>query len=314
MDCGTPAFGPLIEPAAAYNSAMNLWRLECFVVLARELHFGRAARQLHVSQPALSSQIKLLEEEVGAPLLDRSGPVTLTSVGAALLPEATSILAAVENMMEHIRSLTGRVVGQLDVLFTRSVLATDSLGIVQQFERLYPLVNVAMQSQWTSFNVDALRDGRADVAFVRLPLADADGVEVLSLGSDEQLLAVPVNHRLAPLDHIRDTDLDGERLITWRREDAPGNFDRLHSRWAGTGPTVSEALPDVAHRLVRAAATGALTLISDFAAADLPPQLAARPLLPPLHSEWGLAWRSGSPNPLVRKFIAVAQPGTTEAE
>lgn len=287
---------------------MNLWRLECFVVVARELHFGRAARQLHVSQPALSSQIKLLEEEVGAPLLDRAGGVTLTSVGEALLPEATAILAAVDHMMEHVRSLTGRVVGQLNVHFTRSVLATDSLGLVQQFERLYPEVDVLMQSQWTSLNVEALRDGRADVAFVRLPLEDADGVEVLSLGNDEQMLAVPADHRLAALDHIHDTDLRGERLIPWRREDAPGNFDRLYARWAEAGPTLSAPLPDVAHRLAWAATTGSLTLISDFATSDLPHQLVARPLLPPLHSEWGLAWRAGAPNTLVRKFIALARP------
>lgn len=231
----------------------------------------------------------------------------MTSVGEALLPEATAILAAVDNMMGYVRSITGRVVGQLNVLFTRSVLATDSLGIVQQFERLYPLVEVTMQSQWTSFNVEALRDGRADVAFVRLPLEDADDVEVVSLGRDEQLLAVPRNHRLASFDHIRDTDLNGDRLTSWRRDDAPGNFDRLHSRWADAGPVLGDALPDVAHRLARSAATGVLTLISDFAAADLPPCLVARPLVPPLHSEWGLAWRAGSSNTLVRKFVAIVQ-------
>jgi DNA-binding transcriptional LysR family regulator len=296
------------SPCDAYNLPVNLWRLECFVVVARELHFGRAAKALHVSQPALSSQIKLLEEEVGAPLLDRAGGVTLTPVGEALLPEATAILDAVAAMMERVRALTGRVVGQLNVHFTRSVQAAHSLGLVQQFERTYPEVDVLMQSQWTSLNVEALREGRADVAFVRLPLEDSDGVEVLSMGSHQQLVAMPADHRLAALDFIHDSDLEGERLITWRREDAPGNFDRLLARWAEAGPTLSVPMPDVAHRLARAATTGELTLISDFAVSDLPEQLVARPLMPPLYSEWGLAWRFGTSNPLVRRFIELAKP------
>lgn len=287
---------------------MNLWRLECFVAVAAELHFGRAARRLHISQPALSSQIKLLEEEIGAAVLDRTSTVKLTPVGETLLPEAAHILEAVEKMMEHIRSLSGQVVGSLNVFFTRSVLAADSLGIVQQFERLYPLVDVTMQSQWTSFNVQALRDARADVAFVRLPLDDSEGVEVLSLGRDEQVVVMPATHPLASLDRICDSNLLGERLITWRKEDAPGNFERLYSRWRETGPTLADQLPDMAHRLARSASTGALTLVSDFAAAELNSTLVSRPLQPRLYSEWGLAWRTGPSNTLVRRFIAVARP------
>lgn len=287
---------------------MNLWRLECFVVLAQELHFGRAARRLHVTQPALSSQIKLLEEAVGATLLTRAGTVALTHAGAALLPDAVRVLGLIDEMMERAQSLNGRVVGTLNVLFTRSVLASNSLGIIQQFERHYPLVELSMQSQWTTFNVMALREGRADVAFVRLPLDDATDVEVLPLGQDEQLVALPRHHRLAAQSRLSDADLVGEEMITWRRDDAPGNFDKLYFRWQDDGPKLGDALPDIAHRLAGAEAAGVLTLVHDFALGDLPANTVARPMNPPLYSEWGLAWRSGTTNSLIRRFVAEARP------
>lgn len=287
---------------------MNLWRLECFVILARDLHFGRAARHLHVSQPALSAQIKLLEEAIGGALLERAGTVRLTPLGEALLPDAMRILSAVDEMMERVRSLTGQVVGNLNVLFTRSVFAANSLGIIQQFERLYPMVEVSMQSQWTKFNVEALRDGRADAAFVRLPLDDRDGLDVLPLGCDEQLIVMPRDHRLAALERVQDVDLVGERLVTWRRDDAPGNFAALYARWTHTGPTLGDALPDIAHRLARAETSRALTLVSEFAVAELTSGLTARPLDPPLYSEWGLAWRTSAANHLVSRFVAIARP------
>src|SRR5664279_3124689 len=162
---------------------MDLRRLQYFAVVAQELHFRRAAERLHIAQPGLSQQIKVLERELGADLFDR-GPqgVTLTAAGTVLLEEGVPLLGQLDRVEERVRAVAEGRRSQLRVVHTRSVSGGLPDEVVHRFREQYPEVDVLVESAWTTRNLQMLRAGEVEAAFVRLPLSDADDFQFRHLG------------------------------------------------------------------------------------------------------------------------------------
>ena len=288
---------------------MNLWRLECFVALAHELHFGRAAGRLYISQPALSQQVKRLEQELGVALVDRTGGVTLTAAGQLLFDEGVELLRTVSDLEVRVGGANPELKGELRILYNRSIGVGVGVEVLQEFRRENPEVEVSSQTMWTSWNVEALRDNLTDVAFVRLPLEDPS-VVTQPLGSDSQMLAMPHGHPLTDVDVVKRESMPAVTMVPWIREDAPGAWDVVFGAWDPEVVTLAPAEPDVRRRLAMAEYLNAVTPIHEYMVHELPAGLTARPLEPPLTSDYGLAWARSTRNRAVQHFVNAARKWT----
>ena len=149
---------------------MDLRRLRYFAVLAEELHFTRAARRLHVAQPALSQQVRALEEEVGAVLIDRGGRgCALTPIGRLVADEAAALIAQAAAAKQRIDAAVRGQGGRLRVAYTRSARGGRVDALLERFRVENPYVEVVAETGWTAPNVAGLLAGRLDLAFVRPP-------------------------------------------------------------------------------------------------------------------------------------------------
>lgn len=208
---------------------MNLQRLRYFAAVAEELHFGRAADRLHMSQPPLSQQIRLLERELDAALFDRSTRrVTLTDAGRFLYPEAIRLLAAadgVERLMEQRRE--GHT-GTLRVGFVDSAAYEVMPRVLSEYRRRRPRVDFELHTLSSDEQVEALRAGRIDLGIGRA-VADPAHVESTLVMDERLLLAVGASHRLAESPPACLRDLSGEPIIGFDRSASPS----LHAVLAG---------------------------------------------------------------------------------
>jgi len=161
----------LVVPSAD----VNLQRVRYFLAVADELHFGRAAERLHMAQPPLSQQIRLLEGEVGVKLFDRTTRrVVLTAAGEALLPEAQRVVAAAdsaERVMAEFRSGEG---GLLRLGFVDSAAFEVMPRYLRAYRKRHPQVQHDLQIMSSSVQVDALRSGQIDIGISRTPGSSED--------------------------------------------------------------------------------------------------------------------------------------------
>ncbi|WP_233146125.1 LysR substrate-binding domain-containing protein [Pigmentiphaga sp. NML080357] len=180
---------------------IDLRRVRYFVAVAEELHFGRAAQRLGMSQPPLSQQLQALEQDLGVRLLDRNKrQVALTEAGRLFLPEARALLVQAERAAS-IAALAGRgEMGTLRVGFTESAVLTGALpNLLSRFRGRYPAVAVQLTEQTSQQQIQSLVDKRTDVGFMRLPASGAlpGELEAQPLVSDPLVAVLPREHRLA---------------------------------------------------------------------------------------------------------------------
>lgn len=147
---------------------MELRQLRYFVALAEELHFGRAARRVHVSQPPLSQQIRALEEELGARLFDRtSRRVLLTPEGEAFLEDVRGVLRGLEEAVDRVRGVAQGERGRLRVGFVGSAVSTRFPAGVAAFRERHPAVRLELRESGTLVQRRAIAEGRLDVGLFR---------------------------------------------------------------------------------------------------------------------------------------------------
>ena len=151
--------------------ALETQELASFAVLAEQLHFGRAAARLHISQPALSKRIRSLEEKVGGPLLVRNRRgVALTPAGAMFYKEARRIIRDVEVAFDAVRGATSGQLGKLRLGVGMSTVHSLVPRALLKFRESSPGVEIEIADMSTLSQVEALIAGRLDVGFVRLPV------------------------------------------------------------------------------------------------------------------------------------------------
>ncbi len=188
---------------------LDLRKLRYFRAVADELHFGRAAEELHIAQPVLSRQIRALEHDLGASLFtrDRHG-VVLTAAGRQLLADAGPLLASADAVR---RRVTGAAKGnrRLAVGFRTGI---PVIPAAQAFEARHPDVVLDVQRIEWDDQAAMLLDGRIDVGYVRLPI-DETGLRVTPLYTEPRVAVLPAGHRLAGKEEVSEADLAGEPLV-----------------------------------------------------------------------------------------------------
>lgn len=197
---------------------MQLHQLAYVVAVAEERHFTRAAARLHLAQPSLSRQVRLLERELGVLLFHRGpgqGLVTLTSDGEALLPFIRRVLADVEATGAEARSLTGMVRGRLSIGATPSLITRVLAPALVEFHATHPGIELLVVEAGSRQLVGQLASGEVDLALVVLPIVDPL-VVTTPLFDDPLVLAVAPDHPLAPRRQVRVADLDQLPLVMFR--------------------------------------------------------------------------------------------------
>ncbi|NUS91480.1 MAG: LysR family transcriptional regulator, partial [Nocardia sp.] len=188
--------------------------LRYFAAVAEQLNFTRAAEGLFVSQPALSKQIRALEQQLGAPLFDRDGrSVRLTPVGEALVPHAQRMLAAWELARADVERAKAGQRATLAIGISTSPGRGLLPAVRARFAAAHPAARpVLRQIGWLDPTA-GLADGSTDVAYVWLPLADAGRYEWLVVAREPRVVALPESHVLAGRAQVDFTDLLDEPFL-----------------------------------------------------------------------------------------------------
>lgn len=194
---------------------LQLTQIRCFVAVAEELHFGRAAARLNMTQPPLSRQIQLLEHTLGVALLERtSRHVRLTQAGIVFLPEARRLLRGAEDAVLAARRAGRGALGQIAIGFTPSSSYDFLPQLISALQTEYPDIELILEEMITRDQIAALTSNRLDLAFVRPPFA-ATGVTFQPVRSERIVAALPYHHPLAHKDALTATDLEGQNLIMY---------------------------------------------------------------------------------------------------
>jgi LysR family transcriptional regulator, hydrogen peroxide-inducible genes activator len=192
---------------------MNLRDLRYFVALADTRHFGKAAERSFVSQPTLSAQIKKLETYLGVQLIERQPrKVTLTEMGARILPLARSILQESDEIVSLARNDHDPLSGKLKVALIPTIGPYLLPLVARKLRKQLPLLKVMLYEYQTQPLLDKLRAGDIDLGILALPVP-LDGLEARPLYEEDFTLAVPANSPLAKRSNVKIDDLTGETLL-----------------------------------------------------------------------------------------------------
>jgi DNA-binding transcriptional LysR family regulator len=198
--------------------AVQLHQLAYVLAVAEEENFTRAAARLHLAQPSLSRQIRLLERELGVQLFNRGpgqGLVTLTADGEALLPFIRRVQADVEVTGAEARALTGMARGRLSIGATPSLITRVLAPALVEFHTSHPGIELLVVEAGSHQLVPQLASGEVDLALVVEPVADPL-VATTPLFDDPLVLAVAPDHPLASRRRVRVADLEGVSLVMFR--------------------------------------------------------------------------------------------------
>jgi DNA-binding transcriptional LysR family regulator len=193
---------------------MEIRQLRAFVAIAETKTFTAGARRVHVTQAAISMQIRQLEEEVGVPLFTRTPRrVLITEAGERLLERARKILREHDIALLEIAELAGAEHGRLRIGSASAMFATEQLpSILQKLKDKYKNAEITVSSGTSAALVEKIQHGEIDVAFVSLPV-EAPNIHTELLFSDEIVALANPKHRLAKQKFISAATLAGEALI-----------------------------------------------------------------------------------------------------
>jgi DNA-binding transcriptional LysR family regulator len=298
---------------------MELRHLRYFVAVAEELNFTRAAERLGISQPPLSLQIRQLERELGTPLFRRQArSVELTGAGKLMLEEARVILKQVERaatgVRRRARGETGRVnVGSGGGTYFHPLIP----AIIREYGMHYPDIVLFPQASNTALLVARLRAGHIDVAFIRPPIGDSEGLALDLLVDEPTVMVLPSGHPLSRLTSAPLRALANEIFVLFPRDLNPSNYDSIISAChsAGFDPKLGQEAPQIVSTIPMVAAGLGVSIVSQSTSriqaegvvylsidGDAPRALIS------------LAHRRNDRSPAVRKFLAVARRARTAAE
>lgn len=206
---------------------MNLKQLRHFVAVAEELHFGHAAKKLHMSQPPLSLSIQQLEKNLGFALLIRNNKsVTLTNAGAVFYQEAISLLRHAQDMKDVSTRVAQGLIGRLRIGFVGSMLFRGLAQSVRTFQRNRSGTELILLEMNTSEQIDAIRREQIDIGFIHTSHLSASVASRL-LMTEPFICCLPQGHPLSAHDRISVADLAQESLLLFPRALSPHYHDRI---------------------------------------------------------------------------------------
>ncbi|MEH0433375.1 MULTISPECIES: LysR family transcriptional regulator [Streptomyces] len=277
---------------------MELRILRYFVSVAEELHFGRAATRLHLSQPPLSRAIKQLEAEVGALLFTRSpAGVLLTPVGRVLLDEARALLAHADRVRERVSAAAGVTTLTVGILGDGTDPGVTRLAAA--FRRRHPGIEIRIRDTDLTDPTCGLRAGLVDVALTRAPF-DETALTVRVLRTDQVGAVLRADDSPARCDRLRLVDLSDRRWFQFPQ----GTDPDWQSYWNGGRPREGPVVRAVQECLQAVLWNGTVGLAP--LGHDLPTELAVVPLIDMAPSRVVAVWNEGDTNPLIRSFTEIA--------
>ncbi len=248
---------------------MELRHFRYFVAVAEELHFRRAAERLHVAQPAVSEQVRKLEQELGVRLFDRTQrSVSLTDAGAAMLDEARRVLQQADIARMAAQNARDRATMRLRIGHLPDSLPGSVSRAMQVFGASAPRIQISLETGCALRLIEEVRAQRLDAAVVGLP-APISGLRATPAGQERIVAALPVTHPHAVGPAISLERLAPDRLVVLPRDTNPAFHSAVVAacRDAGLSPTFVElAEPRVEHALSAVATAGDMALLPESAA------------------------------------------------
>ncbi|MDE2349158.1 MAG: LysR family transcriptional regulator [Gammaproteobacteria bacterium] len=287
---------------------VELNQLRCFVVVAEELHFGRAATRLHMTQPPLSRQIQQLEQQLSAQLLERtSRSVRLTHAGRAFLAECRTILQLVETASLDAKRVAHGDSGTVTIGFTASSGYRFLPGLIATCRKQLPDVNLALKEMVTMEQIEALASGRLDIALLRPQFANED-FESLCVVQEPLVAALPANHALGKGRQPTLADFDHAPFVMYSPLEARYFHDLVASTFlhAGVHPAYTQYTSQIHTMLALVRAGLGLALVPEAATSlrfegvifrQVRKSRAARLV------ELFMAWKRGNDNPALHRLM-----------
>lgn len=288
---------------------MELRHLRYFTAVAEVCHFGRAAEQLHVAQPALSYAIRQLEDELSVTLFNRTTrQVSLTAAGEFLQSEAARILAGVDDAVRGVRRIAAGRSGLVRLGITGTAAFSHLPRIARVVRRELPDVALQIRADLlTPDQCDGLRSGAIDLGVLRPPAVGQD-IELRTIDVEPLVLAVSVDHRLAVEPVVSLTDLRSEPFIAYAGRHSAVNDAVVRScRQAGFVPRREHEAPGTAVLLSLVAAGLGVAVVPQSVRALPLAGLVFRDLLDAQTIELALAWRASADNPLAEAVAGVLE-------
>jgi DNA-binding transcriptional LysR family regulator len=229
-------------------SAMELRQIRSFLSITETLHFGRTAELIHLSQPALSLQIRALEEEVGVRLFERNRRrTTLTAAGFAFRDDAAAALLQLDQATRKARLAAKGKLGLLRIGFISTAGSEIVPNMIRQFSGLNPEVEFSLRAITTADQVRMLETGSLDIGFLRLPIGGHSALDVVTVHREPFVLVVPASHKLAQRKRVRLSEVSGQDFVMYERSHAPGFHDLICGmlRDARSVPNVSQTAAEM---------------------------------------------------------------------
>lgn len=298
---------------------MDVRQLRCFIAVAEELHFGRAAERLGVAPPALSRQISALEDELGVALLTRTTrQVAMTRAGLIMLEEAKGILVKMEHASRAVREASlasGKVlrVGAIDAAsssFVPEALVT--------FRARFPGVEIKFVEAITTALIQMLETGKLDMALTRPPRKPTDcAFEILRV--ERPVVVLNENHPLAAREHLTMLDLVGEPFVVPSKRLRPYAYDLVMAYFESVGavPNVTIEATEKPAMMSAVAAGLGMALAPDWVSRLSFPGVTMRRLRgamldpPPAGALIGVSWRPQQKLPSRDDFLAILRESVT---
>jgi DNA-binding transcriptional LysR family regulator len=301
---------------------LDLRQLRYFVTVAEELHFGRAAKRLHMTQPPLSQTIIALEELLGAPLFLRDRrSVELTPAGQALLPEARRMLLHAAELPELVRAANSGETGRLALAFVSSADYSVLPPFLRNYRAHFPQVQIVLQEATSDLQLDDLLHSRIDAGLLIPPLPDKARAELdyLKVLDEPLILAAPTGAIKrtdgGPADRgpIWLKDLPPLPLIIFPRPIAPSLHDAILGcfRAAGITPEIGQQAIQMQTIVSLVSAGMGLALVPQSVSNLMRPGVeyrALRDVSPQV--ETGLAWRRDNRSPVLLGFLELLRKNT----
>ena len=290
---------------------MEIRQLRYLVALADERHFTRAAAREHIAQPALSQQIRRLEQEVGLALVERTTRrVTVTEAGRMLVARARRILSEVEAANAEMQSLAGVRTGRVMVGTMHTMGPVDVSLALAVFHERHPGVEMTVREQSSEELAEMLRDDVLDLAFLSVTeRMESHGLGLQQLVSEELVVILPSGHRLAARDELTMAELAGEHFISYREGARLRELLVFAARHAGFEPQI-KLESNESERIRRLVARGMGVAILPQSDADRSEDTVAVATLiePSLRRDITLACREGKRlSPAATEFLQLSK-------
>jgi len=288
----------------------DLNQLRCFVTVAEELHFGRAAVRLNMTQPPLSRQIQVLEHIIDAPLLERtSRSVRLTPAGRSFLPEARRILKLAESASQVARRIAMGKTGSLKIGYTAAAAYGFLPELIAACRARLPEVDFSLKEMVSGDQLEALASGQIDAGLLRPPIARPE-LATRRVLAEPLLAAIPRKHPLASAAMVAIKDFDGLPFVMYSPYESRYFHDLLVAQFSRADilPRYVQHVGQI-HSILAMVRAGLGVSIVPAAAANL--KLADVKLKPlklrsPAPVELFMVWRREDENPLVPSLVEIA--------